>query len=357
MRIIDKCKKQLENTNGNRKKGVFNMNTGKSEHVWRDRIPSNFGLANLISNKLGEHEWKNPGIITNIRNAKELLLACDYSGFDKSSKYESYVFLAANITEGWYWNLCRENIRSTMLTNGRHISFKGSRGRNSLKILNECLKVSNHLPGVLFCFLFDKRIGRLLSAKPHPFKFPELIYFERGWNMRSFDRLSLVAHLGALIVCGLCGKKHDILWITDRDEIAPNPKKHDHAGWVLWYYLSKYEVGVDGRLIFVTTEADLGKRNIEDVVSIADLSAGALAKALSASETQKGSHSDIFATPVSNRFEERTRIVLRWLAEGGFPLSKLTIILRCKDKNEVQIKIGSPSMFLNFCLSDSLFIY
>lgn len=331
------------------------MNTG--EHIWRDRVPTNFGLANLISKKLDEHEWMNPGAITNLRDAEEILLACDYGGFQKSSIYESYSFLIANITKAWNWNDARKQFRSIMLKDSRRISFKSTRGERRLTILHEFLDVANFLPGVLFCFLIDKKLGGLLSAKSNPFKFLELVSPKKGWNLRSFDRLSLIAHLGSLVIGGLSGTKQDILWVTDRDEIAPNPQKHDHAGWVLWYYLSKYAPDIDGKLVFVTSEADLGKRNLDDAISLADLSAGALSKAMSTPENQSCLETDIFLMPVDYKLEKRTRIILQWLAERGFHLSKLIVVVSYKDVNNVQIKIGGPSMFTESPMSDTLFIY
>ncbi len=328
-----------------------------NKHIWKNRVPTGFGLSNLLSKKLEEYEWINPGVITSIRDAEEVLLACDYGGFQKSSSYESYAFLIANITKAWEWNEARIQLRSAMLPDGRRISFKGIRDSRRLIILRDFLEVANLLPGVLFCFLIDKKLGRLLSAKTNPFRFPELVSPKKGWNLRSFDRLSLVAHLGSLVIGGLSGTKQDILWVTDRDEIAPNPKKHDHAGWVLWHHIGKYAPDINGKLVFVTSEADLGKRYIEDAISIADLSAGALSLSISASENQNRLETDIFAIPVGCKLEQRTRIILRWFAKGRFPLSKLIVVVKYKGENDIQIKIGGSSMFLESPISDMPFIY
>jgi len=311
-----------------------------SAHVWRYNNLSRFGLANAISEKIAEYEWKNPGLLSDVRNAKELLIACDYGGNHKNALYESYAFLVANISDSGEWDEQRNLLRSTVLTEGRRISFKAIRGKKSITVLNRFLKIANFLPGVLISFLIDKKLGRLISVKKDPYKFFELIYPKYGWNNYSFDRLSLVAHLGSLLIGGLCGNKQDILWVTDQDEIAPNPKKHDDAGWVIWSYLCEYAPKIDGKLVFVTTEADLGQRRLEDAVSIADLSAGAWAEAMSNIRTLLQKDVRNIMIPVIGNFTEKTDKILTWFSCNKFPLSKLVVVLQCHENHQVSIKVG-----------------
>jgi hypothetical protein len=312
------------------------------KHVWRPNV--RLGLANIIDAEINSYEWMNPGSITDIRGGKEILVACDFGGQHRSSNYHSYAFLLANISEGAEWNGHRKKLRAEILGDYRRISFKGFRNSGGIQVLERFLEVSNYLPGLLIVFVVDKQLGRLISSKPKSNEFPELVYIERKWNKKSFDKLSLVGHIGSLLIGGLCGAGQDILWVTDQDEIAPNPEKHDHAGWVLWYYLNKYAPQLTGKLVFVTTEADLGKRWLEDAVSIADVAAGGFADALTQMHSEIGTILEEVAVPINNKFKKKTFAVLNWLGGSNYPLSKLCVIIEKDSTLGVKVSAVRPMM-------------
>lgn len=174
--------------------------------------------------------------------------------------------------------------------------------------------------------------------------------------MHSFDRLSLIAHLGSLLVGGLCGRNQDLLWITDEDEIAANVDKHNHAGWTIWYYLNKYAPNIGGKLVFVTTEADLGSLRLEDAVSIADLMAGGLAEALSFIRKNSKVGFENIAIPVNPDFSKKTNIILKWLAKRHCPMSKLGVIIEPDIEKEIQIKLLCPCVLWDNDNKNGLFI-
>ena len=313
-------------------------------HIWRHARGEARGLSGLISERISEYEWKNPGLFTDLRGAKELLLASDYGGQHKDASYESYAFLLANISESREWSCRRRWLRLNVLRNDRRMSFKAVRGKRDIPVLNEFLKVADAFPGVLVTFLISKRVGRLLSAKPNPEKFLELVSVERGWNMKVFDRLSLIAHLGSLIVGGLCGSDQDLIWVTDRDEIAPNRKKFDRAGWVLWYHLCQYAPNIGGKLVFVTTEAGAVQPRLEDAVSVADLGAGALAEVLSGVESME--HEKLLL-PITQGFSEKTDAILQWLGCKGGGLTKIGVVIDCDHGDGMRIRVVGPSILCN----------
>jgi len=312
------------------------------KHVWKPNV--RFGLANMIDAEINEYEWMNPGSITDIRRGKEILVACDFGGQHRYSAYHSYAFLLANISEIAEWDEHRKKFRTEILGDSRRISFKGFRNSRGIQVLERFLKVANYLPGLLTIFVISKQLGRLLSSRPESNKFPELVYPERRWNKRSFDRLSLVGHLGSLLVGGLCGAGQDILWATDQDEIAPNPEKHDHAGWVLWHYLNKYAPQLTGKLVFVTTEADLGKRRLEDAVSVADVAAGGFADALTQMRHEIGGVIEEVAVPITNKFKKKTFTILDWLGESNCPLAKLCVIVENDPTLGIKVSAVRPMM-------------
>lgn len=95
----------------------------------------------------------------------------------------------------------------------------------------------------------------------------------------------------------------------------------------------------------MTTEADLGSRMLEDIVSVPDLAAGALVDAISRSNRNR--HNDHrFGISISNELPEKTRVVLDWLTAGSFSLRRLIVMLNPSDDGinaEVLVPVASSS--------------
>jgi len=312
--------------------------------VWKRLGQAKLGLADILSEEIAREEWLNPGLIRDIRGSKEFLLACDFGGSHQRSRYESFSFLAGSIAESGEWDELRRWVRTEYLSDGRRMSFKGLRDGQRARSLVPFLHAADKFPGVLVTLLLDKKIGSVIGDHEHPNFFPELVVAKRGWTKRAFHRLCVVASVGALLIAGLSAPSQDILWLTDQDEIAPNARQHDHAGWVFLLHINTYAPQNHGKLVFLTTEGDDEGRRLEDVVAIADLAAGGLAEALSLLRNEVGQLGCGLGIPLPEGLSDKAAVILAWLGGQGFLLRRLSIVLECMGPNGVSARIVRPQL-------------
>jgi hypothetical protein len=226
------------------------------------------------------------------------------------------------------------------------MSFKQLRHGPRKRALRAFLAAADLLDGLVLVVLVDKRLPRLIGEQGDPACFPQMVVAERGWNLKSFDRLSLVCSLLATLVAGLSDAGQDLLWITDQDEIAPNPVKHNHAGNVAWLHVSRYAPKNHGKFVFATTEVDSHSGNMrhEDLVAIPDLAAGALTAALSSVASSGFRVSAHLGVPLGVDIPEHSAEILTWLSSQS-SLRRLVVVLdRAECESNPAVIVGRPSL-------------
>ncbi len=290
--------------------------------VWQRLGDVRFGLANRLSNALAELEWRVPDIFLNLHGSTELLVACDFAGSHRDAKYEAFAFLLAAIGQSDSWMAARASVRRRFLQGRGELSYKGLNDGRRQRALAPFLIAANLFPGNLIVVMIDKAITRLFDNPGDQVLLPELIVAVRNWNASSFRRLLLVGTLGAVLVSGLASRSQDLLWVTDEDEIAPNPKKHDDAGHVLHHCLSTYAPTLKGSFTFVTTETNVSNFLTADCVAITDLAAGSLVDAFGGCKPGVG----LWVRPVGS-LPFKARVILDWFAQTGHTLRRVVVAL------------------------------
>jgi hypothetical protein len=299
--------------------------------VWTRLDRPRFGLANSISEMIAAMEWREPDSIADVRDSRELLIACDFGGSHKGAKYEAFAFLVGAITGSAAWMKERQRVRQSFLSDGRRMAYKNLNDKKRQQALLPFLEAANMYPGNLFVFLISKEIHQLFDNPGDQKLFPELIEAIQTWRPKPFRRLLLTATLGSILVSCLSSPLQDILWLTDQDEIAPNPNQHDHAGHVIHHCISTYAPANSGVLAFLTTEANIDNCMTEDVVAIPDLAAGSLVDALSY-------NSNLLSTglwlPADDDLPPKSKLILWWLADRQQRLRRCVVVAdRAPDAN------------------------
>jgi hypothetical protein len=241
------------------------------------------------------------------------------------------------------WMESRSVLRRTLLPDGRRMAYKGLNDRHRREALQPFLRAADLYPGNLFVFLVNKGVAALFDDPGSERLFPELIVAVRNWKSKSFQRLLLVATLGSLLVSALSEHGQDLLWVIDQDEIAANPKKHNDAGHVIHHCISTYAPANTGRLTFVTTEADVNNRMLDDVVAIADLAAGCLVDAFGKREDMPPSAG--LWVPPSASLPTKGKTILRWLAQSGTALDRVVVVLDQNPDHSVVVSAFQPQLF------------
>jgi len=298
-----------------------------------------FGLANRISDAIATLDWREPESLTDVRNSDELLLACDFSGSHKTADFEAFAFLVGAIAGSAAWMEQRAHVRKNFFGDGRRMSYKSLNDTNRQKALLPFLAAANLYPGNLFVFLVSKQIPKMFSDPGDQILFPELVVAERKWKRKSFQRLLLIATLGAILVSGLSGYSQDILWLIDQDDIAPNPERHSHAGHVIHHCISTYAPASTGKLIFITTEANVNNRMTEDVVAIPDLAAGCIVEVFGA--YGRSPQATLWTSP-SARVSPKSKLILDWFADDSQPLRRIVIALDYTSQGSLTVSAFRP---------------
>jgi len=128
-----------------------------------------------------------------------------------------------------------------------------------------------------------------------------------------------------------------VLWVSDQDEIAPNPQKHDDAGHVLSHCLETNMPALSGSFGFLTTELNFRDFLTADAVAIADVAAGALVDAFNAS----GSPVQLWARP-SGSLPLKTRVILDWFAQARHSLRRIVVSLDPDESGSIGLSVFRP---------------
>lgn len=205
------------------------------------------------------------------------------------------------------------------------MAYKSLNDNVRLMALPEFLAAADGVAGLLLSFAVDKAAAHRLG-EPHR---RETAFGEREpWASRSFRKLTTIGHLAGILVQGLRNDGQNLLWITDEDEIAPNPAKHAEATRVLGHLLTGYCTGPMGHFRFGTTASDPGDLHIEDLAAVPDLAAGCLSDVLSFLSPHPRSHTvQRLYVPSDGGVARKTRRVAEWLGGPSSPLVKINIVV------------------------------
>lgn len=286
--------------------------------MWRP-LQSSFGLMNIVDDVVSRAGTSLP----DFEQTPQLLCATDYSGQHKPMAFETYAFLIVG-SDSWHeWEASRLHLRSRGLRD-RTMSFKGLNDRIKRKALPDFLETTELLYGVLVTVAIEKRIGSLFS-KSRKFDFVDLDEFQH-YGPQTFERLMRVVHFLSLFIAGLSYPRQDLLWFSDSDAIAANPDRVQILTTLFANISSHYLSHNLGDFRCGTTSAcDAGTMQIEDLCSIADLSAGATSELLTAYIQKDRSPTSQLIVPAPANITRKARYIGSWLAKTGSRLARLVI--------------------------------
>jgi hypothetical protein len=248
----------------------------------------------------------------------------DYGGAHKGARYEVYSYLVTTVVGFSVFDARRRQLREAGLGR-RRMSYKALNDTVRLRSLPGYLEATDQLAGVLISFAVDKRAAHRLTEDHHA----ETAFGTLGpWTARPFGKLSRVAHLAVIVIEGVRADGQSLIWITDEDEIAPNPTKHAEATRFIGHLLNHYCTGNMGHFRFGTTASDSGNLLIEDLAAVADLAAGGLQEILSR-----------VGLPTNSRLPDRlvcaaegvppikVRYIGQWLSDSAGALKKVNVVV------------------------------
>jgi len=126
----------------------------------------------------------------------------------------------------------------------------------------------------LAVFLVDRRIMSLFSSERYTRGAADRTLAPYNcWNPGVFERALRIVHLASFLVAGLSRADQDLMWITDEDDVCANETQHRALVTLFANISSHYLPHGMRNMRLGTTRSDTGARDVEDLVSIADLAA------------------------------------------------------------------------------------
>jgi hypothetical protein len=242
------------------------------------------GAMNVVNQLVRALDVAQPEALPRLREPQRLIVASDYGGQHASSQFEALAFLIADAGRLGAWLDARQRFRENWLPDVRRMSFKSLNDRLRANALPGFLELADQVHGLLFVVLVDKQVGTLFNESgEEPSELETRL--NASWQPKTIEKALRICHFLSLMLAGLTREFQDVLWITDQDDVAANTQRHHELVQVFGNVASHYLEHTLGHLRVATTHSDTGKRDLEDLVSIPDLAAGAICQVLNESRS------------------------------------------------------------------------
>lgn len=278
--------------------------------MWTPLARPDLGVALSISDAVGRGVNACPSTIENLRRTRRLMVLSDVAGDHPAASHRAYSFLVITPDAVQRWLDVWKPIRAARLRDLRRISYVRLGDRRRRGVLDPFLAASSRLDGFLVTALIDKRL-QLFEGEAVPEEF-------RHWKRASLDRLLTTTHLLSILLAGLTKAGQDVLWVSDEDAIAPNEARMWDVCEAVARVGSQYLAHDLGHFRFATAKSDDGSRELEDLLAVPDLAAGALAELTSSYVRAGATLTPDLVLPPPAATAPKCRRLVPWIA-GRIP--------------------------------------
>ena len=294
--------------------------------TWKPLDRSDLGAGNLLSSEIARVEERRGRPFPCLRHGSGLLIASDYGGEHKGAGWATYAALATTVEAAGLWSSWTRTLRGRLLPDGRSLQFKRLSDRIRRRALPHFLQAADQLPGVLFCIAIPRSVSSIFDGAPHKTRLADLGFPELRPAVE--EKILRVTHLVALIVAGLSGQGQDVYWFSDEDALAI------HSGARLWP-LTRLFATVTSNLLdhdlrhlrVGTSRCDNGSMSIRDLISLADLAAGAISRLLSEVLDLREAPPKGLILPMLRAVPQSRDLVSRWFADDSSELRKVLLLI------------------------------
>lgn len=292
-------------------------------HQWGTLNSSVSGLMRGFSESISQMELRHPGLLPDIRKGDTIFIGSDYGGQHGLAQYETYTFILADFENCVTWGKLRRDWRRVFLSDGRRMSYKNLNDKRCRKALLPFLQATNSIPGLVVAVLVDKRIKTIFE----PVAYLEIekppLKNSSHWKRPVFEKLLRIVHFASLFLSGLSRPYQNVIWITDEDEIVPNDERLREATNLFGIISSHYLNHTLGHFRWGTTKLDSRERQLEDLVSIADIVAGSLSSVLTKHKEQDTVPKSELMVPPPQNLPRKTKDIMNWFSDNTQILKRL----------------------------------
>jgi hypothetical protein len=272
----------------------------------------------------------------------------DYAG-ESTGQYLTYSFLVCAFGSLGPFNDKMAQLRKNAAVGNKEIAFKDFRMGQLRRMLPEYLRLTNsYISGLVFTLVVDKSIPSLFGpGGPETQQIAADALEQCGYGSlvpKVAEKLFRVVHVTAFLLALLGHAGQKVFWMTDNDAIAESSNKHQQLLTVLNHVLPLYTTK---QFSFIGGARPFQPRAFEhlDLLSVADITAGAVAQTLSSIETLGHDKAEV---------KDGGQDVLRWLCHNSITLKKFCMVVR-PDANGI-VGFGPVDFEARIPIADEIFI-
>jgi hypothetical protein len=282
------------------------------------------GIGKLLGQSFDQAAKAHPGDFPAVQpRGKTFLLGGDFGGAHQGQQFETYAFIGLDLERNERWMQAQRHFRHATMRNKRRMSFKAMNDKHRRDALMPFLDCADLIEGWLVVFAVS-RVGGSLFAEGADKATREALPI---WKPSVQERLLRILHLSAFLLSGLSAQGQNVLWIVDQDEIAANTDQLTQLAATMNIVASNLIRHGLGHLRCGTTQSDGGSLELEDLVSICDLAAGAVCEAATGMSVRPKFHQRHIFMPLTSTLSWKSRIVANWLASNKSTLTRLTCFI------------------------------
>lgn len=274
-------------------------------------------------------------------NSSTLLICSDYSGESSKSPYVVYSFLLTSLESWTMFEPKRLEVRKICFSDTRRIAFKSLGDIQRKKALIPLLEAANDLKGLSFTVAVNKKSVLCPSDKGLLDLSNPAFHMFKKWKRKVLEKAFLIIHFISFIIAGLSKEKQNIIWFTDEDDIVANNERVCEITKLFDWICSTYLEHDLGHCRIGTSRCDNGKNQIEDLLAIPDLVAGAISEQLSMDNYQIDTKRVFFLQ--HSDLSDKTKNISWWLLDCNKSLKKLIYFVDPSNDG-----IGNISSFFHF---------
>lgn len=281
------------------------------------------GFMRGFSESISQMELRHPDLLPDIRKGDTIFISSDYGGQHSLARYETYTFVLADIENCITWEKLRRDWRREFLSDGRRLSYKNLNDKRCRKALKPFLYTTNFIPGIVATILIDKKIQTIFEPVEYVEMEESPLKNYSNWKRPVFEKLLRIIHFVSLFLSGLSRPYQNVIWITDEDEIVPNDQRLREATNLFAIISSNYLDHTLGHFRWGTTKLDSGERQLEDLVSIADLAAGSISTIFSIYSEQDTVPKSELIIPPPHNMPRKTKDIMDWFSDNTRILKRI----------------------------------
>jgi hypothetical protein len=257
-----------------------------------------------------------------------VFVGSDYGGQHEGADFQVLSFLLADLDTCGDWESIRQDFRANILRSSRRISYKKLSAAHKQRTLLPLLMAANTIPGLIVSILIDRRIGSLfMDSGKLPINHPDFAPYAH-WKRGALEKLLRAVHFVSFFVSGLLRPGQNVVWISDEDEIAPNPDRISQVTQLFRAVSSHYLQFNMGSFRFGTTASDDGSRSLEDLLSIPDLVAGALSDSFTTMNKDLQLPDSKLYLFAPQNIPLKARYIMDWFSDNLQPLRRAVYLLQ-----------------------------